>query len=174
MEIHLLRHPKPNIAKGICYGQTDLLIKFPLLNIDIEALKAQHYDYIYTSSLQRCTHVSDLFDQPFIIDERLKEVNFGDWEMKYWHEIPASEIEPWYADYITIRPPNGESFIDLIGRVQSFTNEQLSNKRTKKILIITHLGVIRTFAHLYMHADLKMVFNLDVPYGEMLKLKVLA
>lgn len=173
MEIHLLRHPKPNVSKGICYGQTDLSLSWPITNVNIDFIKAQHYDYIYTSSLQRCTHLADLFDQPYIIDERLMEVNFGDWEMKYWNEIPEVDIAPWYADYITYRPPNGESFTDLISRIQAFSKEHLCNKSTKKILIITHLGVIRSFAHMYLQADLNMVFNLDVPYGEMLKLKVL-
>lgn len=174
MEIHLLRHPKPHVAAGICYGQSDLPLVWPITGIDVDAIQAQEYDYIFTSPLQRCTHIADLLVQPYIIDERLMEVNFGDWEMQYWYNIPEPQIAPWYADYITQCPPNGESFIDLIDRVKAFAASHLTHKGAKKILIITHLGVIRSMAHLYMHADLKMVFNLDVPYGEMLKLKVLS
>ena len=37
---------------------------------------------IFSSSLKRCKKLASQLSKDFIIDSRLKELNFGDWEMK--------------------------------------------------------------------------------------------
>jgi hypothetical protein len=34
-------------------------------------------------------------------------------KMKNWDVIDPDELNPWMADFVTIRVPNGESFTDL-------------------------------------------------------------
>ena len=43
------------------------------------------------------------------------EMNFGDWEMKNWDDIPLEELNPWMQDFVNVRVSNGESFTDLYG-----------------------------------------------------------
>ena len=45
------------------------------------------------------------------------EVHCGEWEMKSWDELPKEEIDPWMADFVNIRTPGGESYLDLQERV---------------------------------------------------------
>ncbi|MFB9080950.1 histidine phosphatase family protein [Flavobacterium procerum] len=42
-------------------------------------------------------------------DERLKEKNFGDWEMRKW-DIFRRTTQSWMEDFVTIPVSNGESF----------------------------------------------------------------
>ena len=57
MLIHIIRHTTPDIAKGICYGQTDLALASSFYE-ERELLTSKlldSYDAIYTSPLQRCS-----------------------------------------------------------------------------------------------------------------------
>lgn len=172
MEIHLLRHPKPLIAENICYGQSNIDISTPIQNLDFNKLVHNNYDEIFASPLKRCTKVAAMLDQPFYIDRRLQEVNFGTWEKQAWDAIPPHEIDPWYEDYIQVKPPQGESFLDLIARVRQFYLEISTKHLSKKILVITHLGVIRAFAHIILETNIHNVFKLNVPYGQIIQFKV--
>ena len=94
MEIHIIRHIEPAIEKGICYGQTDVLLhdgyekthKQIAKNIDTD------FSQIYSSPLLRCKLLAQEISKDIIYDVRLMEVNFGDWEMKKWDEINKQEI----------------------------------------------------------------------------------
>lgn len=99
------------------------------------------------------------------------EVNFGDWELKDWNDIPTDEINPWYNDYINVNPPNGESLIDLVKRVNSFIADLSENHPNEKIIIITHAGVIRAFFHLLMDVPFENIFQFDPNYAKVTKFK---
>ncbi len=172
MEIHLVRHPKVAIQSGICYGQSDVFLSDEgLLSINQINL-ANSYDCIYTSPLKRCTVISDKLNLNSIIDNRLMEVDFGDWELKDWNEIPTDEINPWYNDYIHVNPPNGESLIDLVKRVNDFRIELTEKHQHQKILLITHAGVIRTFFHLLLDIPLNQIFQFEPAYSKVTQFKI--
>ncbi len=40
-------------------------------------------------------------------------MNFGDWEIKNWNDIPPEQLNPWMEDFVNIRVSNGESFVEL-------------------------------------------------------------
>ena len=54
------------------------------------------------------------------IDDRLAEMNFGDWEGRPWDSIPRLEIDAWAADVAGYAPPGGESPRDLQRRALDF------------------------------------------------------
>jgi hypothetical protein len=43
---------------------------------------------------------------------------------KCWDVIDPDELNPWMADFVTIRVPNGESFTDLHSRVVDFIQSE--------------------------------------------------
>lgn len=172
MEIHLVRHPKVEIASGICYGQSDIQLSDEGLKMIHSISLDSDYDVIYTSPLTRCTIISVQLNLNSKPDSRLMEVNFGDWELKDWNEIPTDEINPWYNDYINVNPPNGESLIDLINRVNDFRIELVEKHQHQKILIITHAGVIRTFFHLLLEVPLNQIFQFEPAYSKVTQFKI--
>ena len=171
MEIHLIRHPKVAIQSGICYGQSDIKLSDEGLEM-IQSIEIDSdYDVIYTSPLTRCTIITEELNLNSKSDSRLMELNFGAWELKDWNEIPANEINPWYKDYINIKPPNGESLLDLVNRINSFIADLSKNHPNEKILIITHAGVIRSFFHLLLDIPLENIFQFDPNYAKITKIK---
>jgi alpha-ribazole phosphatase len=120
-DIYLIRHTTPAVAKGVCYGQTDLEVTETFL--EEVAVIRQHlpagFQAVHSSPLQRCSLLArELFPQhPITWQDELKEVHCGEWEMKNWDALPKEEIDPWMADFVNTRIPGGESYLDLQERV---------------------------------------------------------
>lgn len=172
MEIYLIRHTTPTIEKGICYGQTDLDIT---AEFEIKASKILNEitvdttTKVYSSPLQRCTKLALKFSKNIITDDRLMELNFGDWELKKWNDIPRNEIDPWFKDFVNVTIPNGEAYIDLYKRANGIFQE-IASKNFKKTIITTHGGVIRSIIANLNGVPLANSFDIKVEYGQIFKI----
>lgn len=171
MEIYLIRHTETVAQKGICYGQADVDIKEPYIDIFQEIKDQLPTDAIvYSSPLLRCKKMAEFISNDITFDKRLMEMNFGNWELKAWNDIPLEEINPWMDNFVTVKVPNGESFEDLFQRVREFYSELLSKKHDK-IILICHDGVMRSILSHFHKTQLKDAFSLySIKYGEVIKL----
>ena len=126
-KIVLIRHgiTEGNVRR-LYYGSTNV----PLAQKGIDQLKAQRAEGIYpdgtgaqfyTTGMGRTLETLDLIydDVPHEIIKDLREIDFGDFEMKCYEELMAYEE---YRDWITAMndtkaPPNGECIRDFRTRV---------------------------------------------------------
>jgi alpha-ribazole phosphatase len=173
MEIYLIRHTTPKIGKGICYGQSDIPLE-ETFDAEKNALLAglpEQLDAVYSSPLSRCYQLAELIQgtQRITSDKRLLEMNFGDWEMKKWDLINEEELNPWMKDFVEVRVPGGENFVDLQKRVHDFTIE-LIEKKLEKVAIVTHAGVIRCFVTFVVEMPLKNAFKISIDYASITKI----
>jgi alpha-ribazole phosphatase len=139
---------------------------FKMLDID------KDYDVIISSPSQRCRLLADYFKLDYQTDERLREMNFGNWEMKKWTDIPEEEIKPWYKDFINVKAAGGENLVEMQARVFSFWNELIQKNDINKILIITHAGVIRLVLQTVLQFPLENMFNIQIDYGKKIIINV--
>ena len=120
-DIYLIRHTTPAVAKGICYGQTDLdtTASFAEEAAIIRTHLPAGIAAVHSSPLRRCAMLAGhLFpDHSIALHGDLMEIHCGEWEMKGWDELPKEEIDPWMKDFVNIRIPGGESYLDLHERV---------------------------------------------------------
>ncbi len=91
MKITLIRHTSVNVEPGICYGQSDVPLDESFSHTAEfikHKLQVEKYDAIYCSPLSRCVKLAKYcgYETP-ILDKRLLEINFGDWEMKVKEKI---------------------------------------------------------------------------------------
>lgn len=101
------------------------------------------FDDIYSSPLNRAYTTAKVVagKQDIKIDNRLKEMNFGDYEGQYISQLLA--MNPSYYDMMWNNPseftclPNGESYEDVLKRIDDFFNE-ITNSNAHNILIVTH------------------------------------
>ena len=175
--LYLIRHTRLNIEPGICYGQSDVDV-YPLFEKKAEKISKRlrkiKFDQIYSSPLQRCSKLAQVLSngQEIIFDNRLKEINFGDWEMKRWKDI-ADETKEVFRNYNFTTPcPNGESFIDLKRRVNDFLTEIKKTSRHSDICIVTHGGPIRAFISIIKNKEPLKLFQRKVDYGAIIKLEL--
>jgi len=146
-DIYLIRHTTPAVAKGICYGQTDLdtTASFAEEAAIIRTHLPEGMAAVHSSPLRRCAMLAGhLFpDQSINLHRDLMEIHCGEWEMKGWDELPKEEIDPWMKDFVNIRIPGGESYLDLHDRV-SRTFNSIVAAFPAPIAIVAHGGVIRS------------------------------
>lgn len=172
MEIYLVRHTTPLIEKGICYGQTDLNITDTFekeVSMILDKIKTDKEAHIFSSPLKRCVLLAQKFDKNITIDKRLMELDFGDWEMKQWNDIPENEMTPWMQDFVNVKVPNGESYTDLSKRVLDFFDE-IKSLNQKQTIIVSHGGPIRSLLAHLTHTELKDSFDIKITYGQVSKI----
>ncbi len=178
MEIYLVRHTETVCEKGICYGQSDVAIREPYNLVFDAILKELPQDaYLYSSPLQRCVVLAKHIKENSKInsitkDFRLMEMNFGDWEMRKWDAISPEELHPWMTDFVSVRVPGGESFIDLDNRVLDFLENELQKNNTKPVIVVAHAGVIRSILCKISNLPLKEAFQNKVDFGMVIKIEM--
>lgn len=168
MKLYLVRHTRVDIPSGICYGQTDVALA-DSFNTELEFVRSSlsgiGFDHVFCSPLSRCVRLGTALEYPLQLDERLKELNFGEWENQPWDEISKSETgQKWFADYLNENCPNGESYQEMLCRVESFIGDL--PETDSNTLIITHAGVIRAFQVLLKNRPIKEVFDTPIAYGQ--------
>lgn len=166
MEIHLIRHTAVENPENLCYGFAEMLLRKNYLQDFNEVQVSKDYDFIVSSPSQRCSLLADYFKFDYKTDERLREMNFGNWELKKWTEIPEEQINPWYKDFIRVKASGGENLLEMQTRVLSFWNELIQKKDADKVLIITHAGVIRLILQAVLQFPLENMFNIQIDYGK--------
>ena len=176
MEIYLVRHTQTICEKGVCYGQSDVDIAEPfdlVFENIISQLPAEAC--IFSSPLKRCSLLAKHIENKiktisYQEDERLKEMNFGDWEMQNWNDILPEQLNPWMEDFVNIPASNGESFIQLHQRAGEFLSGLISKEINKPIIIVSHAGVIRSILCHHSSLPLKDAFQNKVDFGQVIKI----
>ena len=172
MEIYLIRHTAVQ-APGICYGHCDV----PLANTftaEVAQLrpKLPPLPYrVFSSPAQRCLVLAEAIATEILPDERLREMNFGAWENRLWTELPRVETEPWMADYVTLAPPNGETFGAVQQRAAAFLTELTATTTAEPTLVFTHGGTIRAIVCYCLEIPLHNAFRLQVDYASVTRIR---
>ena len=167
MNVYLIRHSPVALEKGICYGRSDVALKEDCLS-QFERVKRRlegiQPSLVYSSPAQRCTQLAKYLSSSgkVIADERLWELNFGEWELKDWNDLPQEQVQYWTENFIHEAPPSGESYLALFNRVKEFWEEEIASKNVESIFIVSHGGVIRSILSFLLEIPLHKSFSLDV------------
>jgi len=182
--LHLLRHGEcqggaifrgsSNVelsAKGFAQMQASCDYAAQTLN--------HHWDVIISSPLARCRYFAEHFSKnnniELDIDERIREMSFGDWDGKLvetvWRDYEAV-MTRWSADPASITPPNGEPMSDVARRLLEAYRDITQRYRGKKILLIMHGGVIRVLLTQLLNMPLTFANRFEVPYANLTALNL--
>ncbi|MDH5718679.1 MAG: alpha-ribazole phosphatase family protein [Spirochaetia bacterium] len=166
MEIYLIRHTKV-ADTSLCYGQMDVELADTFFE-EAESIKKKlgnlnNFTW-YASPLSRCQKLASYLFDDFITDDRLKEINLGDWQGKKWSDVSKQELDKWAEEIVKNPPPNGESLHDFANRLKLFLDEIVI--KNKNSVFVTHGGCIRVFMALIKNLPLQEAASLQVDYGE--------
>ena len=173
MKVYLIRHTAVDVPSGMCYGQTNVPLKpsfeeeASVVKSNIKEIKA---DAIFSSPLSRCRKLARFcgFEDVMLLDDRLKELHFGDWETHNWDDI---DMSIWETDWVNPPAPNGESFTQMFQRVSAFFDE-LKAEPHDTVIIFTHGGVISCARVYFEEADIQKTFDLMPQYGEIVEFEL--
>ena len=153
-ELYIIRHGETELnTTGVYYGWTDcgLSEKGVMQSEDLaDILQNVSFDAVISSSLIRAVVtavvVSGFAPEEIIRDDRLRELNFGDWEGIHHKEIKEKHKEAWEnwrSDWKNAAPPGGESFSEMYVRVKSCIEDILREYKGKRVLVVSHQGAMR-------------------------------
>ena len=175
MEIYLIRHTRPGVPEGTCYGRTDV----PLDEAEFSARIPQIADHLpagmvfYSSPAARCARLAERLvahtgGSLAGVDGRLHELDFGDWEGRMWSDLPRHETEKWTADIVHCAPPNGENFLAMWARVGEFYQAILDAAcagSQARIGIVGHAGSLKVLVMRALHLAPDQYALADVAQG---------
>ncbi|MFZ9407776.1 MAG: histidine phosphatase family protein [Burkholderiaceae bacterium] len=171
MKVWLLRHPKPDVPDGLCYGAMDVPIVHAHRDELLEHLPARLPQdiRIHCSPLTRCQLLAHGLSErgfgPVRTAHALREMSFGRWEGHLWKDLPAEEVSAWRADLAGYAPPGGESLAEVARRTLAYVD---SLPEDEHALLVTHAGVIQTLVRGLREQPLqRMGFRVD--YGQLVR-----
>lgn len=178
MKLVFIRHTSVNVPPGTCYGRTDVQLAgtFPDEADDVRRRLDQYeFDEVYCSPLSRCRRLAEFCGYPdAVIDDRLMEMNFGDWEMQLFDEIEDPRLQEWYNDFLNVSPTGGESTMDQARRLRSFLDSlKESCKDDCTVAIFTHGGILVHASVMLGGKTYDEAFKSLPPYGSILEMHYL-
>ncbi|MGH8559024.1 MAG: alpha-ribazole phosphatase [Methylococcales bacterium] len=174
MDIYLIRHTKTDTEKGLCFGQSNVALSH---NFADDALQLQKKMpelksdcLVFSSPLTRCLQLAEKLSDKVSTDARLLELDFGDWENRYFNDVDNIALKQWSDNFVEVRPPNGESFSDLYRRAGGFWRELLALE-SEQVVVVTHAGVIRALLAHVLNLPLANTFQFRIDLGSVHKLQ---
>lgn len=151
MKLWLVRHARPLIEAGVCYGVSDMPADAEHTRdcaAQLAPLLPQGLT-LWTSPLQRCHVLAEALraqrpDLQLRTDARLAELDFGCWEGVRWDDIPRSAFDAWTANFGAARFGGKESVNELLQRVAAVRAE--AQALGQDTIWVTHAGVLRAMA----------------------------
>lgn len=181
MNIYLLRHGQTESnSKKVYYGKLDVE-----LNVKGKAqceaigkrLKDIPFNKVYTSTMKRAVQTAEIAlsakKYEFIKDERINEMNLGEFEGKNYEENQKNypeEWKKWTEDWKGYAPPNGESYIEFYNRIKNFI-EDIIKHDDENILIVTHGGVIKSIYAYILGGNLDVFWKFGTKNADLTLIK---
>jgi alpha-ribazole phosphatase len=161
--LHLIRHPPPHIAPGICYGQLDIAAQAAAPFATRLCAELPPHLPVWSSPLRRCRELALALSPAAQFDDRLREMNFGQWEGHPWDDIPCHELDAWAADITDYAPPGGESAQQLQQRALAF----IATLTVPEAVLVTHAGIIRVLYAAASGKSISACLDFNPPYGSL-------
>ncbi len=98
---------------------------------------------VFTSPLRRAREtaapIAAATGADLVADDRLVELDYGEWDQKSFRDLPREELKRWRNDP-TFAPPGGESLRAVSLRVASFCAEMLDGPT---VVAVSHVSPIK-------------------------------
>ena len=157
LKLYFVRHGETAAnQQGVYYGSSNLPLteqgKLQMQQVG-KMLATVRFDNVLASGLQRAQQSAQILlaeNQQMlptiIIEPKLNELDFGDWEGRHYQELMQQDNErysAWCNNWQTYAPPNGESFQQFKQRVDHAITGQIISHDDQTLLIVGHQGSLR-------------------------------
>lgn len=175
MRVTLIRHTSVAVEKGTCYGWSDVPVSDTFAQeaaATKSRLDGKTFDIVFTSPLRRARLLAAYCGYPSArVDDRLREMSMGQWEMRRYDDIDDPYLQRWYADYLNLPTPGGESYRMLFARVADFLDE-LRQSSCDTAAVFAHGGVLLSAGVYCGMYDEETMFSHLTPYGGVIEMDI--
>ncbi len=176
LELWLVRHGEtPWNSEGRALGQSDPpLSELGVRQAELLArrLGKVAFDEVYTSDLARARYTARLAlpAAEIRLEPRLREVHFGAWEGKRWAALQGEDktaLQRWRKNPYRERAPGGESYEDLLARVEAWLAELPT---TGRVAAFAHGGTIRCLLYHFTGLPEAAAWRFHIDTGSLTRL----
>jgi probable phosphoglycerate mutase len=124
-------------------------------------------EILIASPLQRTRQTAEAISRTtgleIIFDEAWFELSFGSWDGKSIEEVKEEDPDAYqsWLNSTAYAPGGGESYDEASVRIEEALEKLVAEYPGKKIIVVTHNGVIKTAIKLAMGAPAEAVFHID-------------
>lgn len=170
--IDLLRHGETR-AGSVYLGRCDAPLSETGLRQMAKAVQdAPQYHVVLSSPLVRCAAFAQDFAQrhslPLHYEARFREMDFGAWDGRSAAEIAAADpgaLENFWRDPVAFPPPQAEPLLSFQARVLAAWRELPARYPGRRVLLVTHGGVMRVILCHLQKLPLTELLKLAVPHA---------
>jgi broad specificity phosphatase PhoE len=144
---------------------------------------------IYTSDLERARRTAEIIceeleagdeaaidrETPLVIEPRLRELSFGEWEGLTYAQIQAYQpdiLELWRRDLEQHAPPGGETLRQMAGRVQAALDAILAAHPDGRVVVVAHGGPLQMLTALALGLPASRYWQVYMANGSLSELRV--
>ena len=168
-----MRHGRTEAnARGVLLGRMDVpLDEVGRVQASQLAAAVGPIDRIISSPLQRARQTAASFDRPVEVDDRLIELDYGDFDGLAFGDLPVDTWASWRAD-IAFSPPGGESLQDLGVRVRALLEELAAEAQDETVVLVTHVSPIKAAVAWALDAPDEVTWRLFVAPASITRIEV--
>ncbi len=170
--IDILRHGDTPLTGRFC-GRSDPALTEKGWQDLVRQTKNRHWDAVVSSPAQRCRAFAESLCLPLTIDQRLQEMDFGAWEGMSAEEIweqDQTRLSAFWEDPSATPAPGGEPWATLCSRAAEAFEEIVLARQGKKILLLTHAGVMRSLLVTQLGLSFTASWKVALPTAAMMQL----
>lgn len=170
MHLYIMRHGETDDnTRRVLQGQKDNPLNENGIRQAREAgeeLRGISFDRIYVSPLIRAIRTAELATgrtrEEFLIEDRITEISFGVLE-----GTVSDALKPPYSNFFLKpeeyeAPEGGESFEELLGRVQDFLDEIKGTMPGQNVLLVSHGAAIHALINRIWRQDLSHFWDMKL------------
>ncbi len=170
--IYLLRHAQSEFnEKGIFQGRLDsdlTPLGYVQSRLSAQELIKENIQVIYSSPQRRAYKtaltIGDMLGLGVIVDDRLKEMSFGDYEgTQFWVMVQECKeiFLNWLSNPLKYPLPTQESMEEFEERVRSFVDRLIKDQH-EKTLVVAHGGTLHAIVCLTLGLGLENLWNIHM------------
>lgn len=138
----------------------------------------KQWQQVITSPLLRCQQSAQWVAHeqalPLRVDPNFTEIHFGEWENRAVETVMAEQnISQLWQDPMNFCAPEGEPTVALQQRALVAWHALLEQHQGKRVLVVTHGGVIRMLAQYLLELTPNAINKLSLPHAAVMSFKVI-
>ena len=186
LKLVFVRHGDAFDVAGRCIGHTDVALSeegalsvHRLMAETSAEFASDHVSgarslSIASSDLQRAVQTAEIVANslalPYTTDVRLREMNFGEWDGRWWSELETADgerLRAWMENWTEIASPGGEAVAELQVRVNSWLEDYhvISSGIDRTVIVISHAGFIRAALCQLLAIPISQMFDIPVSHA---------
>ncbi|MCJ8159661.1 histidine phosphatase family protein [Sphingomonas sp. LaA6.9] len=170
LTVHLLRHGAPALT-GRMLGSTDCAETPEGVAACLEQTEALEFARLVSSPLRRAAAAAGAIGArgniPVTIDERWREIDFGDWDGLSSADVDPAALGRFWDDPDMHAPPGGERWSALTARIGGAIDALDADT-----LVVTHGGAMRAALAVLFGFSQPQLWAFDLPYASVLSLRI--